>query len=95
VVTPGPARCRWTGQSPSVLWTSHLTFVRLVGSNPTIADLALYPYTTAASVVGVDLDRWGSVTGWLARVRELPGVVDDWVPYPANARPGAGRSIYD
>jgi hypothetical protein len=28
-------------------------------------------------------------------VSALPGFVDDLVPYPANARPGASRSIYD
>jgi glutathione S-transferase len=28
-------------------------------------------------------------------VRALPGFVDDFVAYPDNARPGAGRSIYD
>ena len=32
---------------------------------------------------------------WLERMRALPGFVDDLVPYPANARPGASRSIYD
>jgi glutathione S-transferase len=67
----------------------------LVGSEPTIADLALYPYTAAAAEVGFDLGRWAPITRWLAHVRELRGVVDDWVPYPANARAGAGRSIYD
>jgi glutathione S-transferase len=25
----------------------------------------------------------------------LPGFMDDYVPYPDNARPGRGRSIYD
>jgi hypothetical protein len=28
-------------------------------------------------------------------VRGEPGFVDDLVPYPPNALPGAGRSIYD
>ena len=35
------------------------------------------------------------VSAWLDRIRALPGFVDDFVPYPANARPGRGRSIYD
>jgi hypothetical protein len=35
------------------------------------------------------------VTRWTERVVALRGIVDDWVPYPDNARPGRGRSIYD
>jgi glutathione S-transferase len=67
----------------------------LVGDSPTIADIALYPYTTAAPDAGLPLDRWRHVERWLDDLRALPGFVDDWEPYPANARPGAGRSIYD
>ena len=67
----------------------------LVGAAPTVADLALYPYTTAAAGAGVDLSRWPGITRWTERVLGLPGVIDDWVPYPDNARPGRGRSIYD
>ena len=39
--------------------------------------------------------RRPEVGAWLDRVRALPGFVDDFVTYPANARPGAGRSIYE
>ena len=28
-------------------------------------------------------------------VYDMPGFVDYFVPYPPNARPGAGASIYD
>jgi hypothetical protein len=28
-------------------------------------------------------------------VQAEPGFIDDLEPYPPNARPGAGRSIYD
>ena len=28
-------------------------------------------------------------------IEQVALIVDDWEPYPANARPGAGRSIYD
>jgi len=67
----------------------------LVGESPTIADVALYPYTAAGPDAGLPLDRWPAVERWLDELRALPGFVDDWEPYPANARPGAGRSIYD
>jgi hypothetical protein len=35
------------------------------------------------------------VSAWQDRVRALPGFMDDFVPYPANAHAGASRSIYD
>jgi hypothetical protein len=34
------------------------------------------------------------VTAWLQRVEEQPGFVNDLAPYPENARPGVGRSVY-
>jgi glutathione S-transferase len=62
---------------------------------PTIADIALFAYTHVAGDAGLDLAEHPAVTAWLDRVRALPGYVDDLVPYPANAHPGASRSIYD
>jgi hypothetical protein len=35
------------------------------------------------------------VEHWLDRIRALPRFMDDLVPDPPNARPGAGTSIYD
>jgi glutathione S-transferase len=65
----------------------------LVGDGPTIADVACFAYGHVAPDAG--LAHPPAVTAWLDRVRGLPGFVDDLVPYPANARPGASRSIYD
>jgi glutathione S-transferase len=62
---------------------------------PTIADIALFGYTHVAHDAGFDLAAHPAIEAWLDRVRALPGYVNDLVPYPANARPGAGRSIYD
>jgi glutathione S-transferase len=62
---------------------------------PTIADVALFGYTHVAYDAGFDLAAHPAVEAWLDRVRALPGYVNDLVPYPPNARPGAGRSIYD
>src|SRR4051812_27643221 len=56
----------------------------VVGERATIADVSLFAYT---SVAPVDLPP--RVAAWLDRVRALPGFVDDFVTYPANARPGA------
>jgi glutathione S-transferase len=65
----------------------------LVGSRYTVADIALYGYVHVAPDAGYALP--GAVASWVERVEAQPGFVDDLEPYPANARPGAGRSIYD
>jgi glutathione S-transferase len=62
---------------------------------PTIADIALFGYTHVAHDAGFDLAAHPAIEAWLDRVRALPDYVNDLVPYPPNARPGAGRSIYD
>jgi glutathione S-transferase len=66
----------------------------VVGDSVTIADLGLFPYVSVAGDAGVDLAAYPQVSSWLERVRALPGFADDYVRYPKNARPGAGRSIY-
>jgi glutathione S-transferase len=62
---------------------------------PTIADIALFGYTHVAHDAGFELAAHPAIEAWLDRVRALPGYVNDLVPYPPNARSGAGRSIYD
>jgi glutathione S-transferase len=67
----------------------------VVGDAPSIADLSLFAYTHVAPDAGIELDPWLAVQGWIQRIEALPGFVDDYVPYPDNARPGRSRSIYD
>jgi glutathione S-transferase len=67
----------------------------LVGSRCTIADLANFAYAHVADDAGLRLADHPAVCAWLDRIRALPGFMDDLEPYPANARPGASRSIYD
>jgi glutathione S-transferase len=67
----------------------------LVGDGCTIADISVYAYTHVAGDAGFELGRYPAVAAWLDRVRALPGYVNDLEPYPENARPGMGRSIYD
>jgi glutathione S-transferase len=62
---------------------------------PTIADIALFGYAHVAGDAGLDVAAHPSVEAWLDRTRALPGYVNDLVPYPPNAMPGASRSIYD
>ena len=59
-----------------------------------IADIAMYGYLHVAPDAGLDLTRFPSVERWLDNVRAQPGHMNDLVPYPPNARPGAGRSLY-
>jgi len=60
-----------------------------------IADVALYGYVHVAGEGGVDMQPYRRVEGWLRRVEDQPGFMNDLEPYPENARPGAGRSTYD
>ncbi|WPB58929.1 glutathione S-transferase family protein [Xylophilus sp. GOD-11R] len=41
--------------------------------HPSIADVALYPYTRMASLGGIDLSAWPRIVDWLARIEALPG----------------------
>lgn len=53
----------------------------LVGTRPTIADLANYAYIAHAPEGGVDLAGYGNVRAWLRRIESLPG----FVPMQATA----------
>ena len=66
----------------------------LVGDRYTIADTATYAYTHVAPDAGYDLQRYPAVEQWLRRVEHQQRFVDDLEPYPDNALPGAGSSIY-
>jgi glutathione S-transferase len=55
----------------------------------------VYGYAHRADEAGVDLEPYEHVRAWFRRIEEQPGYVEDVEPYPANAAPGAGRSIYD
>jgi glutathione S-transferase len=65
-----------------------------VGDHYTIADVSLYAYAHTAPEAGFDLGDYPAVTAWLRRVEQQPGFIHDLEPYPANARAGAGESIY-
>ncbi|WNJ87896.1 glutathione S-transferase family protein [Bosea sp. 685] len=43
------------------------------GSQPSIADIALYPYTRMARMGGIELDDKPNVLSWLKRIESLPG----------------------
>ena len=41
--------------------------------HPSIADIALYPYTRMAPLGGLDLDAFAHLPRWLARIEAVPG----------------------
>ncbi|WOB09029.1 glutathione S-transferase [Piscinibacter gummiphilus] len=47
----------------------------LAAEHPTIADLALYSYTSHAPEGGVSLEPYPQLRAWLARIEALPGYV--------------------
>ncbi|MEC8037621.1 MAG: glutathione S-transferase C-terminal domain-containing protein, partial [Pseudomonadota bacterium] len=47
----------------------------LVTGAPTIADIALYPYTSKAAVAGFELEAYPAVVAWLGRVERLLGFI--------------------
>jgi glutathione S-transferase len=67
----------------------------LVGDRFTVADIALYGYLHVAHEAGVDTSGFAHLGAWIERVRGQSGHIDDLKPYPDNARPGQGRSIWD
>jgi glutathione S-transferase len=67
----------------------------LAGDRASIADIGNFAYTHVAPDAGYDLGAYPAVAAWIARIEALPRFMDDFVPYPANARPGRSRSIYD
>jgi glutathione S-transferase len=93
---PVPDAARRRGEQGLALLDRHLDGGDwVVGDGPTIADLSLYGYAHVADQAGYELDRYPALQAWLRRIAGLPGFVDDLQPYPANARLGVGRSIYD
>jgi glutathione S-transferase len=84
-----------TGEQALAILDAHLASREyVVGDTCTIADISLFAYTHVADDAGFGLARFPNVRAWLDRVRALPGFVADLVPYPDNALPGKGTSIY-
>jgi glutathione S-transferase len=53
----------------------------LVGTSPSLADVALYSYTALAPEGNVSLDAYPQVRAWLTRIEALPG----FIPMPQSA----------
>jgi glutathione S-transferase len=55
----------------------------LVGSNPTIADVACYPYPALIGQAGITHDAYPAIAAWCRRIESLPG----YVPLPPRPPP--------
>ena len=74
-----PTRCR-TVREVLRLVERHLAEHRWLaqGEQPSIADVALYPYLALAPEGGLALDHYPALNAWIARIRALPG----YIPMP-------------
>ncbi|MDH4652955.1 MULTISPECIES: glutathione S-transferase family protein [unclassified Pseudomonas] len=73
------------GRQVLELVNAHLTNrTWLVGEQPTIADVAVYPYLAMAEEGGLELAPYPYLNSWLARIRALPGYLD--LPHFHGAR---------
>ncbi|MBB5206325.1 glutathione S-transferase [Inhella inkyongensis] len=54
---------------------SHQTWL-VAGAQPTVADLAVYPYVALAPEAHLDLSSYPALRAWLTRIQALPGHVD-------------------
>jgi glutathione S-transferase len=70
------------GQLLTTLEAELTTRTHLVGSTPTVADLALYAYVARAPEGDISLDPYPAVRAWLARIEALPG----FVPMPLMSK---------
>ncbi|MCY1461938.1 hypothetical protein D9M71_796550 [compost metagenome] len=48
----------------------------LVGGQPSIADVAIYPYLAMAEEGGLSLAPYPHLQAWFARIRALPGYLE-------------------
>jgi glutathione S-transferase len=57
----------------------------VTGNDYTVADIALYAFVHCAGDAGADPREHDAVAGWLDRVEQQPGFVNDLAPMPAHA----------
>jgi glutathione S-transferase len=92
---PDVARRRSVGEDVLGSLEEHLRRRDFLVDEYSIADIAVYAYSHVAEEATVDGAGYPNFRSWLARVEATPGFMNDLEPYPPNARPGAGRSVYD
>lgn len=67
---------RTAGRAALALMDQHLAdHAFLCGAAPTLADIALFPYTHVADEGGLVLDNHPHILAWITRIEALPGFV--------------------
>ncbi|HEX2116833.1 MAG TPA: glutathione S-transferase family protein [Alphaproteobacteria bacterium] len=61
----------------------------LVGSQPTIADIAVFTWVATADEGGWDMSRWPNVQAWAERMLALPGAAHPYAVMPKENRAAA------
>ena len=93
--SPGAERRRAGGRDALDLLERRLSGQDfLAGARYSVADISVYAYVHVAHEAGFDPADHPAVREWVERVESTPGHMNDLEPYPPNARPGAGSSIY-
>jgi glutathione S-transferase len=94
--SPSVEHRRAAGHSVLAVLDGHLhDRMFMVGGRYSIADISLYAYLHVAHEAGFDLAEHPPVQGWLERVEQTPGFMNDLAPYPPNSQVGRSKSIYD
>ena len=58
------------------LLEAHLAYQSwLAGNQPSIADVACYPYVALVPEGGISLASYAAITAWIKRIQQLPGYV--------------------
>ena len=66
----------------------------LAAGRYSVADIGAYAYVHVAHEARFNLADYPEVQGWITRVERTRGHMNDLEPYPPNAWPDAGQSIY-
>jgi glutathione S-transferase len=81
---------RTRGERALGLLDRHLgTSKFLVGSQPTVADIASFAWVATADEGGWDLSRWPNVQAWAERMLALPGAAHPYTVMPKESRAAA------
>jgi glutathione S-transferase len=82
--------CRKRGERALGVLDRHLGASKfLVGTQSTIADIAVFAWVAIADEGGFDLSRWPNVQAWAERMLKLPGAAHPYTVMPKESRTDA------
>ncbi|MBI3451423.1 MAG: glutathione S-transferase family protein [Rhodospirillales bacterium] len=87
---PVVAFTRQRGEAALDMLDRHLGASKFVaGTEPTIADIAIFPWVATAEEGGFDIARWPNVRAWAERFMALPGAAHPYTIMPKEDRAAA------